>query len=206
VETRAAHLASYQNKRLAARYRALVARAAAADPALGEAVALGYHKLLAYKDEYEVARLHAASLERLVAERFDGVRAMRFHLAPPIFGRKDAAGRPVKSEFGPWMLRAFKVLARFKALRGTPLDPFGRTEERRMERALIAEYEADMARMIAGLTPATRDIVLERARLPLEIRGFGHVKAAAAAAAAERRAALLAAFDAGGLAHARAAE
>jgi indolepyruvate ferredoxin oxidoreductase len=196
----------YQGKRLAARYRALVERAAAVDPGLGEAVAKGYHKLLAYKDEYEVARLHAEMLDRMVAEKFEGVREVRFHLAPPILGRRDAAGRPLKSEFGPWMMRVFRVLARAKGLRGTPLDPFGRSEERRMERRLIAEYEVDLERMIAGLTPATREIVLERAALPLEIRGFGHIKARAAAAAAERRATLMAAFEAGGTPQRHAAE
>jgi indolepyruvate ferredoxin oxidoreductase len=197
VETRAAHLARYQNRRLASRYRALVERAAAADPDLGRAVAKGYHRVLAYKDEYEVARLHAETLDAALAQRFDGIRRIRFHLAPPILARRGADGRPRKAEFGGWMMPVFRVLARLKILRGTPLDPFGRTEERRMERALIAEYEADLDRMIAGLTPETRAIAAERAALPLDIRGFGHVKAHAAAAAAERRAALMAAFDAG---------
>ena len=108
------------------------------------AMAKGYHKLLAYKDEYEVARLHAETLEAAVDAQFTDVRAMRFHLAPPILGGTDASGRPQKREFGPWMLGAFGVLRRFKVLRGTPLDPFGYTAERRMERALIAEYERDM--------------------------------------------------------------
>jgi indolepyruvate ferredoxin oxidoreductase len=206
VEARAAHLVAYQGKALARRYRALVERAAAADPELGLAVAKGYHKLLAYKDEYEVARLHAASLDRLVAERFEGVREVRFHLAPPIFGKKDTAGNPVKSEFGPWMMRAFRLLAKFKALRGTALDPFGRTEERRMERRLIADYEADLERLLAGLAPETQAIAVARAALPLEIRGFGHVKAKAAEAAEARRAELMAAFAAGGTPRRHAAE
>ncbi len=206
VERRAAHLAKYQNARLARRYRARVEAAHKADPEFGEAVAKGYHKLLAYKDEYEVARLHAETLEAAVAAQFEGVREMRFHLAPPILGKKDAEGRPTKSEFGPWMLGAMRLLARFKVLRGGPIDPFGRTEERRMERALIADYEADMARVERRMTPATRDIALALAALPLDIRGFGHVKAAGAAAAAARRAELLAAFDAGGWPKAHAAE
>jgi indolepyruvate ferredoxin oxidoreductase len=206
VDTRAARLVAYQGKRLAKRYRALVERAAAADPELGLAVAKSYHKLLAYKDEYEVARLHAESLERMIDEGFVGTRTIRFHLAPPIFGRKDASGQPVKSEFGPWMLRAFKILARFKGLRGTPLDPFGRTAERRMERRLIADYEADLDRLIAGLTPATREVAIARAALPLEIRGFGHIKARAAEVAEARRAELMASFDAGGPAQRHAAE
>lgn len=199
IARRAAHLERYQNRRLAERYRARVAAARAADAQFGGAVALGYHKLLAYKDEYEVARLHAETLEAAVAAGFEDVRAMRFHLAPPFLSRPGPDGRPVKREFGPWMLGAMKLLARLKGLRGTALDPFGRTGERRMERGLIAEYEADIDRVQAALTPATRAIALELARLPLEIRGFGPVKAKAAEAAAARRAELLAAFAAGGL-------
>jgi indolepyruvate ferredoxin oxidoreductase len=195
VERRAAHLVRYQGKRLARRYRTRVEAAARIDPDLGLAVARNYHKLLAYKDEYEVARLHAETLERAVAERFEGVRAIRFHLAPPILGRRDAEGNPVKQEFGPWMLTAFRILARFRFLRGTPLDPFGRTEERHAERRLIADYEADLDRIIAGWRPERRAIALERASLPDGIRGFGHVKARAIAAAEERRAELMAAFD-----------
>ncbi len=206
VAYRAAHLEKYQGRRLARKYRARVEAAKAAGEDFALAVAKGYHKLLAYKDEYEVARLHAETLERAVAEHFTDVRAMRFHLAPPILGRKDAQGRPVKSEFGPWMMRAFGVLARFKALRGTPLDPFGHTEERRMERRLIAEYEADIDRVQAAQTPETRDIAIALAELPLAIRGFGHVKAAAAEAAARRRAEMLAAYEAGGWSALKAAE
>jgi indolepyruvate ferredoxin oxidoreductase len=206
VAYRAAHLEKYQGRRLARKYRARVEAAKAAGANFALAVAKGYHKLLAYKDEYEVARLHAETLERAVAEHFTDVRAMRFHLAPPILGRKDAQGRPVKSEFGPWMLRAFGLLAKFKGLRGTPLDPFGRTAERRMERRLIAEYEADIDRVQAAATPDTREIALALAELPLAIRGFGHVKAAAAEAAARRRAELLAAYEAGGWPVLKAAE
>ncbi len=198
IARRAAHLERYQDRSLAERYRARVAAARAIDEDFGAAVALGYHKLLSYKDEYEVARLHADTLEAAVAAGFEDVRAMRFHLAPPFLSRPGPNGRPAKREFGPWMLRAMKILARFKGLRGTPFDPFGRTEERRMERGLITEYEADLDRMQAALTPEVRDIAVERARLPLEIRGFGLVKAQAAEAAALRRAELLAAFAAGG--------
>ncbi len=161
-------------------------------------MARAYHKLLSYKDEYEVARLHAETLKAAVDAQFTDVRAMRFHLAPPILGGTDASGRPKKREFGPWMMTAFDVLRRFRWLRGTPLDPFGYTAERRMERALITEYERDMDTVLAGLTPANRDIALELAALPLEIRGFGPVKTQAAAVAAGRRAELKAAFAAGG--------
>ncbi len=206
VARRVAHLERYQGPALARRYADRVAAARAVDAGFGEAVGRGYHKLLAYKDEYEVARLHVETLEAAVAAKFEGVREMRFHLAPPIFGRKDADGRPVKTEFGPWMLTAMRGLARLKRLRGTPFDPFGRTAERRMERALIAEYEADIDRLQAGLGARTHGIAVELAALPLEIRGFGHVKQASAAVAARRRCELLEAFAAGGWPSVHAAE
>ncbi len=206
VEMRAAHLAKYQNARLARKYRKRVAAAEAVDPGFGAALARGYHKLLAYKDEYEVARLHRETLADAVEQHFSGVRAMRFHLAPPILGKKDASGRPVKSEFGPWMMKAFGLLARLKFLRGTPFDLFGYTAERKMERALIREYVRTMKEVQAGLTPETRDIAIQLAELPLEIRGFGHVKQAAAEKAAKRREALLAAFRDGGEPQAEAAQ
>ena len=160
-------------------------------------VAKGYHKLLAYKDEYEVARLHLDTAAKARAE-FDGDFEMRFHLAPPILSKEGANGRPLKREFGPWMERGFKVLAKLKGLRGTPLDPFGRAAERKMERALIAQFEADMAEILPKVTPETMEVARELAELPLSIRGYGPVKAQAEAMAAKRREALLAAFRAGG--------
>ena len=198
VERRAAHLVRYQGNRLARRYRARIAAAAAIDESLATAMAKGYHKLLAYKDEYEVARLHTETTRAAVDAGFTDVRAMRFHLAPPFLGGLDPSGRPRKRSFGPWMLTAFGLLARFRFLRGTMADPFGYGAERRIERQLIVEYEADMAKVQAGLNAATIGIATELAALPLEIRGFGPVKAAGIEAAAARRAALLAAFDAGG--------
>ncbi|WP_350460803.1 indolepyruvate ferredoxin oxidoreductase family protein [Amaricoccus sp.] len=198
VARRAAHLERYQDAALARRYRDRIAAARARDEGFAEAVAKGYHKLLAYKDEYEVARLHAETLEAAVAARFSDTRAMRFHLAPPILARRDAAGHPVKREFGPWMMWVFRRLARLKGLRGKPCDPFGWTEERRRERAAITQYEADMDLVAAGFDPATAAVAIELAELPLKVRGFGHVKQAAAEAAAERRRDLLAAFAAGG--------
>ena len=191
IARRRGHLKAYQNERLARRYEALVRRAAAIDAEFGLAVAKGYHKLLAYKDEYEVARLHSETLETALSETFANHGALRFHLAPPILGRKDAQGRPVKSEFGPWMMRAFGHLKRFKVLRGTPLDPFGHSAERRMERRLIAEYEADIEALLADFPEDHPDVAGALAELPLQIRGFGHVKAAHAEAAARRRKELL---------------
>ncbi|MCR9151057.1 MAG: indolepyruvate ferredoxin oxidoreductase family protein [Rhodobacteraceae bacterium] len=202
IAIRADHLVAYQGAGLARRYRALVD---AAPEELREAVAESFHKLLAYKDEYEVARLHLDTLAKAGAE-FDGAVRPRFHLAPPLLARKGADGRPRKIEFGPWIVPLFRVLAGLKRLRGTPFDPFGRTAERRMERALIDQYEADMRLVFADLTPDRMDPALALARLPTEIRGFGPVKEAAAQAAARRREELLAAFRAGGAPLARAAE
>ncbi|MEM9784544.1 MAG: indolepyruvate ferredoxin oxidoreductase family protein, partial [Pseudomonadota bacterium] len=202
VDRRAAHLAAYQDKRLAARYRAAVARAAAAEDRTGvegfaRAVAEGYFKLLAYKDEYEVARLHDETLRTALGAAFEAPGRVTYHLAPPMLSRSGPDGRPAKRRFGPWMGRAFSVLRHGKMLRGTPLDPFGYTDERRMERRLIAEYEADLERWIAALDQSRAASAIALASLPLEIKGFGHVKARNAERAAERKQALEAAFIAG---------
>ncbi len=203
IAYRADRLVAYQGKRLASRYRKLVD--AIEDAGVKEAVAKGYHKLLAYKDEYEVARLHLETAEKARAE-FAGDFTMKFHLAPPILSKTGPDGRPKKREFGPAMLRGFRLLARLKGLRGTPLDPFGRSPERRMERALIAQYEADMAEVLPKLDARTRDAVIALAELPLQIRGFGPVKEANERKAARQREELLALIRAGGPDMARAAE
>ncbi|MDF1727377.1 MAG: indolepyruvate ferredoxin oxidoreductase family protein [Sulfitobacter sp.] len=197
------HLIAYQGKRLAKRYGKLVD--GIEDPRLREAVALGYHKLLAYKDEYEVARLLLKTREKAKAE-FEGDFDLKFHLAPPLLSKEGPDGRPLKRTFGGWLERPMGLLARMKGLRGTPLDPFGRTEERRMERALIAQYEADMAEVLPKFDETTRDAVLALAELPLQIRGFGPVKQANERKAAKRREELLASIRAGGTPLARAAE
>ncbi len=202
IDLRAGHLAAYQDDRLAARFRALVA---GAPEDLRMAVAEGYHKLLSYKDEYEVARLHLSTADKARAA-FDGDFRMTFHLAPPLLPGRDAEGRPRKRAFGPWILPVFRLLARMKGLRGSAFDPFGRSAERRTERRLIAEFEADMAEVLPAVTPATRDAVRALAELPLSIRGFGPVKEAAVAQAARRRDELLAVIRAGGTPLARAAE
>ncbi|MFN4171840.1 MAG: indolepyruvate ferredoxin oxidoreductase family protein [Pseudorhodobacter sp.] len=188
VAFRADHLRAYQDDALAARYLALVARAP--EP-LRPSVAKGYHKLLAIKDEYEVARLHLETLDKARAE-FDGDLRPEFHLAPPFLPGKDAQGRPRKRAFGGWMIPAFRLLARMKRLRGTAFDLFGRTAERRMEHGLIAQYEVDMDQLFAGVTPGRMALAREWAELPLTIRGFGPVKEANAARAAARRAEILA--------------
>jgi indolepyruvate ferredoxin oxidoreductase len=203
LRIRERHLRDYGGEGLVRRFRALVDRAP--DPALRAAIALGYHKLLAVKDEYEVARLHLQTLDRARAE-FEGDLRPTFHLAPPFLPGRDTAGRPKKRAFGPWVIVAFRALAALRGLRGGPLDPFRWSAERRMERALIARYEADMAEVIAAFTPDRRAAALALADLPLEIRGFGPVKAANAEKAEARRAALLAAFRAGSGPRALAAE
>ncbi len=203
IAFRAAHLTAYQSRRYAARYRKLVDKAEA--PRLREAVAKGYHKLLAYKDEYEVARLHLATAEKARAE-FDGDFRMTFHLAPPILSRPGPDGRPVKRAFGPGMLKLFAVLARLKWLRGTPIDPFGRSAERRAERAAIKAYEAELAEILAQVPPETLEIAVQLAELPLQLRGFGPVKEANAQKVAKRREQLRARFATGGTAVKQAAE
>ena len=202
IDFRANRLAAYQDRAYADRFRALVDRAP--EP-LKEAVAKGYHHLLAYKDEYEVARLHLETAQKAKAE-FDGDLRMTFHLAPPVLGGKGPDGRPRKRAFGPWVLTLFGVLARMKGLRGTALDPFGWLPERRVERALIAQYEADMAEVLPLVAPPTEGAVRALAELPLAIRGFGPVKDAAVEKAARQRAELLAAIRAGDTPQAQAAE
>jgi indolepyruvate ferredoxin oxidoreductase len=144
---------------------------------LTEAVAKNLHKLMAYKDEYEVARLYSdpAFVEKLKAN-FEGDWKLKFHLAPPATSKKDAHGHLVKKQYGPWMLNAMHVLAKMKFLRGTALDVFGKTEERRTERALIVEYETLVHELVGGLTAEKRALAVELANLPDGIRGYGHVK------------------------------
>ena len=194
VAYRAARLVDYQGEGLKRRFLDLVAQAPAE---LRESVAKGYYKLLAYKDEYEVARLHLDTADR-VAQAFEGDVRVTYHLAPPVLMGRDSEGRPRKREFGPWMGRAFKVLAGMKGLRGTPFDVFGYMPERRRERAMIAQFEADMREVLPRATPATMDLIRELAELPLDVRGYGFIKDHAAEAAAPRRAALLDAIRAGG--------
>jgi indolepyruvate ferredoxin oxidoreductase len=152
---------------------------------------------MAYKDEYEVARLYAdPRFSTALGASFTGGKA-KVWLAPPLIAPKDSEGRPRKIALGGWMIRwVFPALARLKGLRGTHLDLFGATAERRMERALISEYETGLDRLIAGLTAARLPLAVRIADIPSEIRGFGHVKAAAAEIARERQAALWAQWDA----------
>jgi indolepyruvate ferredoxin oxidoreductase len=204
IARRVAFLTAYQNEAYAERYRSRVeqvqeaeGRLAANSTALTEAVARNLFKLMAYKDEYEVARLYTdGNFAKQVAATFEG-KNLRYeiHLAPPLLARKDpATGVPRKMSFGPWMMKAFGLLAPLKRLRGTPLDIFGYTEERRTERRLIADYEKLLGEILAGLTPARLPLAVGLASIPGKIRGFGHVKARHLAAAKQEEADLLARF------------
>jgi len=201
IERRTAFLTDYQDSAYAARYAALVARVRAREQALGgdaltRAVAKNYFKLLAYKDEYEVARLYTdGSFARAVADQFTGTFRLELNLAPPLLARRDAEGHLVKRAYGSWMLGAFRLLAKLKFLRGSLLDPFGWSEERRTERRLIADYEHLLEAILAGLAPANHAAAIELASLPDKIRGFGHVKARNIQAARQCEAELLARFQ-----------
>ncbi len=208
VARRARALTDYQDAAYARRYADFVARAAEAERALGksglaETVARYYFKLLAYKDEYEVARLFTnGEFLAHIRERFEGDYTLRFHLAPPIIAERDPeTGHLRKAAFGPWMLKAFAALAKLKRLRGTPFDPFGYSAERRRERHLITEYEATVEQLLAGLTPANHALAVEIAAVPEHIRGFGHVKSRHLEPAKAREAELLAAFLSPEVAH-----
>jgi indolepyruvate ferredoxin oxidoreductase len=207
VERRRAFLTTYQNAAYAERYRALVAKVKAAEQAktpdkcgLAEAVARYLFKLMAYKDEYEVARLYTdGTFLKQVANDLGGDNLrFEFHLAPPLLAKTNpATGEPRKISFGPWMMSGFKVLARFKFLRGTPFDIFGYSDERRMERKLIADYEALLPEILEKLTPDNHAFAVGLASIPEKIRGFGPVKARHLMAAKADEAALLEQFRAG---------
>ena len=203
IAHRAGHLANYQNAALADRYRRLVARVskAAHDAGLGDelprAVALGYAKLLAYKDEYEVARLYTdGSFERQLRDQFEGDFKLSYHLAPPFLSSADdGIGRPKKRTFGPSMMSGFRLLARLKGLRGTPFDPFGYSKDRKLERELIAEFEADVEAVLANLSEQTAPIARALLSLPEDIRGYGPVKEKSVAQARAKRLRLLGDLD-----------
>jgi len=207
IERRVAFLTAYQNARYAKRYWALVDKTLAVEAAkapgkagLAEAVARYLFKLMAYKDEYEVARLYTdGAFLKQVENEFGGENLrFEFHLAPPILTKPDGrTGAPKKMSFGPWMMTGFKWLAKFKVLRGTPFDPFGRSEERRTERKLVTDYEAMLAEILDKLTPDNHALAVGLAVIPEKIRGFGHVKARHLVAAKADEAALLEQFRAG---------
>ena len=208
VERSARFLAAYQNEAYAGRYRRVVAsvrereRSIAgpgADEPLTRAVATQLRKLMAYKDEYEVARLYTdGEFQKRIAEEFEGAgMTLEFYMAPPVLVKPKGgrAAAPKKVRFGPWLLPVLKVLARAKGLRGTAFDPFGRTEERRLERRLIADYEARVDELCAGLDVGKIAVATAIANAPASIRGYGHVKLASLAIARARESELLNRFD-----------
>ena len=203
MERRATFLTAYQNAAYADSYRAFVARVQAAEAPLGQtslsdAVARNLFKLMAYKDEYEVARLHTdPAFRQKLADMFEGEVKVNFHLAAPLLAKKNDKGELVKQKYGPAMLTAFRLLAPLKTLRGTALDVFGRTEERRMERQLIADYRQTLEQVLSGLNADKHALALELARLPEAIKGFGHVKERNLKAARTRWQALLAQWNNG---------
>jgi len=202
VAMRVEFLRAYQDQAYAASYQAFVGKVSEAESRalpgstkLSEAVARYLFKLMAYKDEYEVARLHTdPAFAAKIAAQFEGDYKLSYHLAPPLLAKRDAQGHLIKQPFGPWMFTAFRVLAKLKGLRGTALDIFGRTAERRGERALIAEYRSCIEELLTTLDAARLAQAVEIARIPEEIRGYGHVKEKHLAAARGKWQALMAAW------------
>jgi indolepyruvate ferredoxin oxidoreductase len=216
VERRTAFLTVYQNRKYAKRYSDWVEKAKAAESTkasdkcgFAEAVTRYLFKLMAYKDEYEVARLYTdGTFLKQVANELGGDNLrFEFHLAPPLLAKTNpATGEPKKMSFGPWMMTGFKWLARLKFLRGTPFDVFGHSEERKTERKLIADYEALLDEIIRKLTPDNHALAVGLAAIPEKIRGFGPVKMRHLAAAKADEAALLEQFRSGQRALLKAAE
>jgi indolepyruvate ferredoxin oxidoreductase len=199
IAKRVDFLTGYQNAAYAADYKAFVEKVRSAESKLGsttqfsEAVARYLFKLMAYKDEYEVARLHTDSgFTQKIADMFDGEVKIVHHLAPPMIAKRNAKGELIKQPFGPWMRIAFQWLARMKVLRGSALDPFGRSAERQTERALIGEYRDSIDELLATLSADKLPLAVQIARIPEEIRGYGHVKERHLAAARTKWASLTA--------------
>ncbi len=200
IARRSAFLIDYQDAAYATRYRQLVdtvrkaeQRVAPGSTALTEAVARYFFKLMAYKDEYEVARLYTSGdFLKQVQQKFDGDYKVRFHLAPPLFAKRDEHGQLQKKEYGTWMFKAFGLLAKLKFLRGGRFDVFGYTEERRGERQLIADYEQTLQELLAALDAGRLPLAVDIASIPEHIRGYGHVKERHLHEAKAREAALLA--------------
>jgi indolepyruvate ferredoxin oxidoreductase len=215
AERRMEFLTAYQNAAYGQRYRGWVEKAKTAEAAqapghcgLAETVARSLFKLMAYKDEYEVARLYAnGEFQKQLRAEFGGEHRLEFHLAPPLLARRDpVTGVPRKMTFGPWLLPVFRLLARLKFLRGSFADPFGHTEERRTERKLISDYEDLLSEILDKLTPDNHALAVGLAGIPEKIRGFGHVKMRHLKAAKADEAALLERFRSGAPSLLRAAE
>ncbi|MGO1748707.1 MAG: indolepyruvate ferredoxin oxidoreductase family protein [Marinobacter sp.] len=206
ISTRHKHLVNYQNRRWANRYTDAVKQVRKAEESLGEtnqlltrAVAQQLYRFMAFKDEYEVARLFAETdFMKEVNNTFEGDFKVHFHLAPPIMNRgTDAQGRPKKRQFGPWMFRAFKLLAKFRVLRGTAIDPFSYSADRKMDRAQLQDYQRLVERIVSELDTSNYDTFLQLAELASEVRGYGPVREQAAEAVQEKQEQLTKALDTG---------
>jgi len=197
MQRRIQHLTDYQDAAYAERYAQLVNRVRVAEAPFGstrlaEAVARNYAKLLAIKDEWEVARLYTdGRFEASLKDQFENWQSISFHMAPPLLAKPGKDGRVAKMEMGPWMMGALKVMAKLRFLRGGWLDVFSRTEERRMERSLIGEYEALIDELLTSLSSEKLDLAVRLATLPEKIRGYGHVKLANVATARAQQRELL---------------
>jgi len=198
VARRVDFLTSYQNAAYGRRYKNVVEQVRAAESKIGKgdtlarAVAKSLFKLMAYKDEYEVARLYSdRSFEERLRNTFEGGFSIKYNLAPPLLAKRDADGFLVKSEYGAWMKYAFRFLARMKWLRHTALDPFGYTGERKAERRLIRDYQNTIEQCLMLLSADNHDLAVELASLPGQVRGFGHIKDRNIAAYYRNREALL---------------
>jgi indolepyruvate ferredoxin oxidoreductase len=206
LSKREAFLSDYQNDAYAQQYRSFVDKVKFAEAPLGStrltmAVAINLFKLMAYKDEYEVARLHTdVGFTSKIEQLFEGDFKLVHHLAPPGLSRLNDKGEPIKHAFGPWIRGAFVVLARLKGLRGTAFDVFGKTEERRTERALILEYRSSVEELLQGLSAARLGQAVEIAQLPQDIRGYGHVKSAHLAQVRPKWSSLMAQWRSGSVA------
>ena len=185
IARRKLDLTAYQGRRLARRYEKIVTRVRSRErevapdsEVLADAVARNLFKLMAYKDEYEVGRLYSDGRFKAELEsQFEGDYTLTFHLAPPLWSKiNPETGLPVKRDFGPWMGRAMTWLARFRFLRGTPLDIFGRTEERRVERRQIEEYKAMIEEILPDLKSSNLSQAIRLAQIPEMITGYGHFK------------------------------
>ena len=204
IDKRAAFLVDYQDQSYAQSYRDFVLKVENTEKEkfgkkrdLTNAVARNLFKLMSYKDEYEVARLFTnGDFEKQIAETFDGDFSLNYHLAPPIIGfGKKPNGRPRKKAFGPWMMRAFRLLAKYKHLRGTKWDLFGRTAERKMERQLISDYRSEVEGLLGKLNESNHHFAVAIARLPDDIRGFGPVKELAVRKTDDKRKDLVSQFN-----------
>jgi len=201
VNRRIELLTAYQNAAYAAQYKAFVDQVRGEEAKLGkgtrltEAVARYFYKLMAYKDEYEVARLHTdPAFKEKIATMFEGDIKIKYHLAPPLLAKHDKEGRAIKQEFGSWMMGAFGVLAKLKGLRGTPFDIFGYTAERKTERALIGQYRDTVSALLPKLSSENLAQAVAIASIPEDIRGYGHVKERHLASAKAKEAQLLSSF------------